>query len=400
MLEHRARIQSWLALAICAAGVVLVACSFANGAPVPAIANSSDSKLEGTVAPAREFVLVPETHTASGYGNQLQGLWNAVQISACLGARFVVPPVSYIKAEKRYRSLQLSGDPSTYYDLDSMQKFTKVGLFATECNCFDFVVHPASAQKEKLTDFKSKYEKKLFAKAQHVYVGKGARTWEEFQATDLSSPQWSSSCANPRPCVHLQASKRDGELHVSCKSATTEKIKAAVMPSQLLVRTAVSLLPSKTLLSQTLVVHVRDVAGEYNHFPSICATGENVCIGRRNFSSIPARRFIDTIQTVAKKEGCVYILPIFPKFSSDALRARLAEGFHASLDSLIMSRTDDAEFTLMVERTLAIYAKVFVSETQRTSFSSTLNIQRKALGRKPLVPMEPLFPDSTPLGPD
>eukprot|EP00183_Erythrolobus_madagascarensis_P006355 CAMPEP_0185846416 /NCGR_PEP_ID=MMETSP1354-20130828/2062_1 /TAXON_ID=708628 /ORGANISM="Erythrolobus madagascarensis, Strain CCMP3276" /LENGTH=415 /DNA_ID=CAMNT_0028546547 /DNA_START=209 /DNA_END=1456 /DNA_ORIENTATION=+ len=349
--------------------------------------------------PWSDLVLVPETHPASGYGNQLQGLWNTMQVAACLGARFVLPPISYIKSEKRYKTLQLGERSSAYYDLDLIQEHAKLAHFASECTCFDFVVHPASHEKAfNLKTFKSKYDMQLFDGAEHVFIRQDGYSWNDFHRSKIDPSVGRSRCGNHRPCVHVQNTKQDNEIHFACGTAQTKEIQAAILPSQLLVRAASALLPPRVPFSRVLVVHVRDVAGEYNHFPDICASGNHVCIGRRDISSIPVGEFIAKVQAVAKQRGCSSIFPIFPKFSSDALRSRLSSGFLSNTDMLIPSRSDDIEFTLMVERTLAIYAKAFIGETQRTSFSSTLNTQRVAIGETPVIPMESLFPNAKFLG--
>ena len=144
-------------------------------------------------------------------------------------------------------------------------------------------------------------------------------------------------------------------------------------------------------MNRTLVFHLRYYAGEYKHETSICQSGEWVCIGRQHIRAMRMEDFAANMKYFASSMNCSFIFPIVPNmFTSPKFRKSLARAFGLELSDLISSRLRDNFMVLMVERTLAVQARVLVDEVNST-FSKSLGLFRRAAKLDDFTPLYDTF---------
>mmetsp|Transcript_926 Transcript_926/g.1724 ORF Transcript_926/g.1724 Transcript_926/m.1724 type:complete len:325 (-) Transcript_926:624-1598(-) len=313
----------------------------------------------------------------------------------------VIPPVGYIKG--LYHGRQVTDTPQVYYDLDLLANSpapVRIRHFASSCQCFDAVILPESARsldpKEVENKYRYVYPSKYYQNTSQQYMNDrpNVSIWN----LTLDSIQHSPSACNhlQTRCVFLpfnalQKFKMRTQFD-SCVSRVSGTMQAALQPSAFLMDLAMGFLPAGFKPESTLLVHLRYFAGEYGRDPVNCQSGEYICLGRGHIpSKVPVQHFVETIRAFANESQCDSIFTILPHFASDKVHESLCNelGFNSSM--LVSHRGLPPPTVLLIERAIAIGVKEFISETYGTSFSHTINIQRRARGKSQVHSIERLL---------
>mmetsp|Transcript_4049 Transcript_4049/g.7097 ORF Transcript_4049/g.7097 Transcript_4049/m.7097 type:complete len:414 (+) Transcript_4049:2144-3385(+) len=355
------------------------------------------------------FVLVPET--GAGIGNQIQHLWNLLALASIIKVDIVIPPIGWLR--NVHRSHKITDSAQSYYDLDRLAEFVNVRHFESTCKCFDAGIYAKSARSEEESGqritHRPPYEPHLWENSTKVYVDDRVKsgvdalsTWRNVMHDVRNKP---SRCSNENRCVvlgyntHLDLSKSYPALPEFGKRR--REIMKALLPSTFLRSLVGGYLPGGvSSLNTTLVVHLRYFAGEYRTGNTLCFNGKYVCIGRgslkdNSLKKIDIEEFGERILSFAKSINCTQVFPIMPPFCDVDVQKAVCNVLGVDYASIISQRSISAVSAVIIERTLATVAKAFTAETVGTTFSTTINVQRKSLGLPLVYPLEDILLNQT-----
>jgi len=356
-----------------------------------------------------------------GYGNQLLGIHRLLSIAQCLPDTDVhLPPLVYDKMlpGKREFFTEASDIAVSYYDTERIISDLGVGivLYGSECRCFDYILSQHDPSPNEVGDvvkpghWETVYPYRFYKDARYITPHD-----LELARTDPNALSWKSeSCSTSNKfCVFLSHANSLSLVEVAAKGKklgscdrqdllnNIDRARSAVLPSKLVLNAAITALPPRMKLDRLLVVHLRMHAGEAHKGPYMCKREAIICLGRGDqrfpYRKVEIKDFISRMKQLARENDCDHVLPLVPRrFTSDAALKAIVSGLDLEMHDLVSSRGMHPFYTLLIERSIATQAKVYVAEVSKTplsmSMSETLQYQRRALNMSDIVDLNSTVP--------
>ncbi|KAA8494244.1 hypothetical protein FVE85_4219 [Porphyridium purpureum] len=338
----------------------------------------------------------------AGVGNVLQFMYKFLSLSRCLDADAVIPTHSINKIGPNVDRRFLRGEDMSLYDLDVLADYARTVHYKSVCNCIDVTVLKNGTG---FTDSGAEGAALIEIATRKTMFSSPRGLSPDALIAEMLEGVGPSRCGNPLPCVPLgnhntameamarmdtaACRGRPVELPDGVGEYSDQAASSFVVPSPLMRSWAKSLLPRDWDFDSLLVVHLRYVCGEYKRKDDICNRGDTVCVGRAEepLRAMKVNDFGNLVKLLAQKLGCKHVFPILPPpFTSQALRTNVSQVFGLNFEDLISSKNLDLFWTLMVERSVATYAKHLVDET-RSSFATTLERSRLRLNLTDFIPL-------------